>query len=127
MRNGRPARLPSPVTGSGDGIFLTGTKIDELHLNDAVLAAYAGAYSSTELNATYKLSVENGILVLRNNNWNSPLKLNPLVRDEFESGDIGTLVFQRDADGRISGLSVFAGRIRICAGTPGWNLRGGVP
>jgi hypothetical protein len=74
------------------------------------LAAYAGAYSSTELDATYKLSVENGNLVLRNN-WNSPLILNPLVRDEFESGDLGTLVFQRDADGRIFGLSVFAGRI----------------
>jgi CubicO group peptidase (beta-lactamase class C family) len=95
----------------GDEIYFTGTRIDELHLNDADLAAYAGAYSSTELNATYKLSVENGNLVLRNN-WNSPLILNPLVRDEFESGDLGTLVFQRDADRRISGLSVFAGRIR---------------
>jgi len=93
-----------------DEIF-TATKIDELHLNDAALAAYAGAYSSTELNATYKLSVENGNLMLRTN-WNSPLKLNPLVRDEFESDGFGTLVFQRDTDGRISGPSVFAGRIR---------------
>jgi hypothetical protein len=40
-------------------------------------------------------------------NWNSPLKLNPLVRDEFKGDGFGTLVFQRDADGRISGLSVF--------------------
>jgi CubicO group peptidase (beta-lactamase class C family) len=94
-----------------DEILFTGTKMDELQLNDAALAAYAGAYSSTELNATYKLSVENGDLMLRNN-WNAPLKLSPLVRDEFNSGDIGTLVFQRDADGRISGLSVFDGRIR---------------
>ncbi len=92
-------------------IFFTGTKIDELHLDDAALNAYAGTYSSTELNATYKLSVEHGSLMLRKN-WNSPLQLNPLVRDEFEIGDFGTLVFQRDADGRISGLSVFADRIR---------------
>jgi len=99
-------------TFQDEDAFFTGTKIDELHLNDDALAAYAGAYSSTELSATYKLSVENGNLMLRKN-WNSPQKLNPLVRDGFESGDIVTLVFQRDADGRISGISVFAaGRIR---------------
>ncbi len=97
------------ATGRDGVIFFTGTKIDELHLNDAALAGYAGAYSSTELNATYKLSVENGNLMLRNN-WNPPLKLSPLVRDEFEG--FGTLVFQRDAAGRISGFSVFASRIR---------------
>jgi hypothetical protein len=100
------------VTASQDEeTFFTGSKIEELHLSDAALAAYAGTYSSTELNATYKLSVENGNLML-GINWNSPLKLNPLVRDEFESGGVGTLVFQRGADGRISGLSVFAGRAR---------------
>jgi hypothetical protein len=32
--------------------------------------------------------------------------------NEFEAGELGTLVFHRDANNRISGLSVFAGRIR---------------
>jgi hypothetical protein len=98
------------VTGSYDAeTWFAGTRIDELSINGAALAVYAGTYTSTEVDATYKLSVENGNLMLRNN-WNPPLKLNPLVRDEFESGDLGTLVFHRDANDRISGLSVFAGR-----------------
>jgi hypothetical protein len=43
----REGRLPS-----------TGTRIDELHVTDTALAAYAGAYRSTELEATYRLTVE---------------------------------------------------------------------
>jgi CubicO group peptidase (beta-lactamase class C family) len=95
----------------GDETILAGNRIDELHLTDTALAAYAGAYRSTELDATYRLTVENGSLVLRIG-WNPPLKLDPLVPNEFESDELGTLVFQRDAAGRVSGLSVFAGRIR---------------
>jgi CubicO group peptidase (beta-lactamase class C family) len=95
----------------GDEIWFAGARISEIHLNAADLAAYAGAYKSTELDATYKLSVENGSLVLRIS-WNAPLNLDPLVRDEFENGDLGTLVFHRDANDRVSGLSMFQGRIR---------------
>lgn len=90
---------------------MTGSKIDELHLDNTALAGYGGSYWSAELQAIYRLAVENGSLMLRIN-WNLPLELAPLVRDEFENDELGTLVFQRDAAGRVSGLSVFAGRIR---------------
>jgi CubicO group peptidase (beta-lactamase class C family) len=99
------------IVSRGGEIILAGSKIDELHLDDTALAAYAGSYWSTELEATFRLAVENRSLMLRRN-WNPPLRLDPLVHDEFESDELGTLVFQRDAAGRISGLSVFAGRIR---------------
>lgn len=95
----------------GGEVMFAGTKIERVHVGDADLAAYAGTYTSKELDATYKLSVENGSLMLQSN-WNPALKLVPLVRDEFESGDLGTLVFHRDSGNRISGLSVFDGRIR---------------
>ncbi len=95
----------------GDEVVLAGNRIDEFHPTEKALAAYAGAYRSAELDATYRLAVENGSLVLRRS-WNPPLKLDPLVRDEFESDELGTLVFQRDAAGAVTGLSVFAGRIR---------------
>jgi CubicO group peptidase (beta-lactamase class C family) len=97
------------VEANGEIIF-DGAGVEELHLSDAALAAYAGAYRGTELDATYKLSVEKGNLILRSN-WNAPLKLEPIVRDEFDS-DLGTLVFHRDANDRLSGLSVFAGNVR---------------
>jgi CubicO group peptidase (beta-lactamase class C family) len=94
-----------------DMVRFTGTKIERLHVGDADLAAYAGTYASDELDAKYKLSVENGSLMLRTN-WNPARKLVPLVRDEFEAGDFGTLVFHRDSGNRISGLSVFESRVR---------------
>jgi hypothetical protein len=103
------------VTIARDGeIAFTGARFERVHPGDADLAAYAGVYASKELDATYSLTVENGSLMLRNR-WNPPLKLVAVVRDEFESDDLGTLVFQRDGNDRISGLSVFDGRIRNLA------------
>jgi CubicO group peptidase (beta-lactamase class C family) len=103
--------MMSVTVDTPDMVRFTGTKIERVRVGDADLAAYAGTYASEELDATYKLSVENGSLMLRTN-WNPARKLVPLVRDEFEAGDFGTLVFHREAGNRISGLSVFGSRIR---------------
>jgi CubicO group peptidase (beta-lactamase class C family) len=100
------------VKVENDGkIMFEGNRIDELHLGEAALRAYAGEYKSTELDATYKLVVEGGTLTLHNR-WNPPIKLESLVPDEFSVGQMGTLVFHRDAAKRVSGLSVYSGRIR---------------
>jgi hypothetical protein len=98
------------VAEAGDTI-LSGGRIDALHLDDTALAAYAGTYVSSELEATYRVTTESGSLMLHRN-WDTPLKLDPLVQDEFENDELGTLVFQRDAARRVVGLTVFAGRIR---------------
>jgi CubicO group peptidase (beta-lactamase class C family) len=95
----------------GDNILFKGTRITELHLGEAALLAYTGEYKSTELDATYKLVVENGSLALRSG-WNQPVKMEPLVPDEFTIGPLGAAVFHRDATGHVSGLSVYSGRIR---------------
>ena len=84
-----------------------GTRIEDIHVNDTDLTAYAGVYKSTELDATYSLSVENGNLMLRTN-WNPPVKLQSIVPNEFDA-DGNTLVFHRDNANRVSGLNVFAG------------------
>jgi len=99
---------------NGDNVLFEGTRIDELHLDESALKAYAGEYKSAELDATYKLTVENGRLTLRNG-WNPPAKLEPLIADEFTMGQFGTAVFHRDANDRISGLGVYSGRIRDLA------------
>jgi hypothetical protein len=103
--------MMSVTVDTPDMVRFTGTKIERVRVGDADLAAYAGTYASEELDATYKLSVENGSLMLRTK-WNPARKLVPLVRDEFAAGDFGTLVFHRDSGNRISGLSVFESRIR---------------
>jgi hypothetical protein len=65
-----------------------GNRIDELHLGEGALRAYAGEYKSRELDATYKLVVEDGALTLHNG-WNPPVKLESLVPDEFTVGQMG--------------------------------------
>jgi len=86
--------------------FFAGNRIEAPHLSEADLADYAGQYRSTEIDTSYDLSIDAGGLLLRNK-WNPPLKLTALAPDEFESGDLGTLVFRRDDNHRVSGLSVF--------------------
>lgn len=88
-----------------NGTAFTGSRIEEPRLSAATLAEFVGQYKSGELDATYNLSMDKGILTLRCN-WNPPLKLTPIAQDEFNSG-YGILVFHRDANHRISGLSVF--------------------
>jgi hypothetical protein len=87
-------------------IFFAGIRIEAPHLSEANLAGYAGHYRSTEIETTYDLTIDQGGLVLRNN-WSTPLKLIAVAPDEFESSDLGTLLFRRDENHRVSGLSVF--------------------
>jgi CubicO group peptidase (beta-lactamase class C family) len=88
-------------------ITFAGQRIADLALDDAALQPYVGTYKSPELDATYKLSVEKGSLMLRMN-WKPPIKLEPAVQNEFNGGGM-TLVFRGDHTTRISGLTVFAG------------------
>jgi CubicO group peptidase (beta-lactamase class C family) len=90
--------------------YFDGRRIEELHVSDADLATFAGLYRSNELDTTYNLSINIGSLTLRNK-WNPTTTLIPIARDEFDS-DLGTLVFHRGADHRVSGLSMFSPNAR---------------
>jgi CubicO group peptidase (beta-lactamase class C family) len=86
--------------------FFAGKRIEEPHLSDADLATYAGQFRSTELDATYNLSITKGGLSLRDSSVPT-LRLTPIAPDEFESEEFGTIVFRRDADRHVIGLYVF--------------------
>lgn len=89
----------------GEEVF-AGTRVQEIRLTDAQLEPFGGPYRSVELDTTYNLSIVRGGLTLQNG-WNPVLRLIPVAEDEFYC-DLGTLVFHRDADRRISGFSVFS-------------------
>jgi CubicO group peptidase (beta-lactamase class C family) len=79
-------------------------------------AQYAGEYASAELQATYRFAVKDGKLTLATN-WQDAAVLEPIVLDEFQ-GPFGTsIVFRRDAAGRVTGCDLFAGRVRNIAFT----------
>jgi hypothetical protein len=74
------------------------------------LAAFAGAYRSDELEATYRLRVHEGALRLERMKQ-PPATLQPVVADTF-TGQPGTITFVRDASGRVTGFTLDAGRVR---------------
>lgn len=86
--------------------YFSGSRIQELHLDKPVLASYTGQFRSTELDTVYGLSLEKDTLTLRNRD-NPPQKLTPIAKDEFDAGDLGRLVFERDSGGRVFGFRVF--------------------
>ncbi len=77
----------------------------------AQLAEFTGAYYSDELDTTYRFAVENEKLTVRQKGQ-EPRALTPTTRDAFIGLGGGTFEFQRDAQGRVSGFLVQAGRIR---------------
>jgi CubicO group peptidase (beta-lactamase class C family) len=86
--------------------FFTGDRVQPPHLDAETLAAYAGSYHSAEVDATYRLIVKNGDLLLRFK-WDPALKLDPVAPDTFETEALGTLVFHRDTQQRVKGFKLY--------------------
>jgi CubicO group peptidase (beta-lactamase class C family) len=75
------------------------------------LAAYAGLYVSPELETSYRLVVEDGILVAEHAR-HDPRTLRPAQKDLFQGRILGRVRFERDGDGRITGFRATTGRVR---------------
>jgi CubicO group peptidase (beta-lactamase class C family) len=90
----------------GQETYFSGSKVEELHLGEPVLASYTGRFRSAELDTVYSLSEDKGTLTLRNGD-KPPQKLAPIAKDEFDAGDFGRLVFEHDSGERVPGFRVF--------------------
>ncbi|MBL8271137.1 serine hydrolase [Steroidobacter sp.] len=91
----------------GSGVF---ERIEPVKLTPPELQAYTGDYYSTDLQATYRFTVEDGKLVARIAEAgpdSDAFQLQPLLRDEFVSmPDRLVLAFNRDGRGAIVGLKL---------------------
>jgi CubicO group peptidase (beta-lactamase class C family) len=110
------------ITFDGDGAgrsnqvrfaFPNGTseqyaRIDPWTPTAAELAAYAGTYTSDEVEVSLTLSVEDGALVVKRRP-DTRATLEPVYADGFES-PLGLIRFNRDTGGRVTSLSVVTGR-----------------
>ena len=73
-------------------------------------AAYAGVYHSDELQVTYTIALDEGQLSLRIQS-NPPFEL--LVMKQDEAGaEVGSMAFERDAEGIVTGFVLQSGRVR---------------
>jgi CubicO group peptidase (beta-lactamase class C family) len=76
----------------------------------AELAEYTGTYVSEEIDPLYRVVMDEGKLSLVRLKHEAET-LRPTVRDAF-TGEIGTVRFERDANGHVSGFVLNAGRIQ---------------
>jgi hypothetical protein len=85
--------------------------VDRPRPDSAALAALAGEYRSPELDARIRFSVIGDTLRL-DQRWENPMPLVPLYRDGFDLDGTGIVRFTRDKRGRVTGLVLWAGRVR---------------
>ncbi len=74
------------------------------------LAAFTGDYRSAEIDPVYRITIENGGLVLKHLK-SKPEKLEPTLEDHF-MGLGGDMHFERDSAGQIMGFVLDSGRIK---------------
>lgn len=112
-----------PAAGAPAVLVLTGPdtlpqrfeRFQPVEPSAADLAQYAGVYTSGEITAPYRFTVQDGHLALAIR-WRPPVLLVPSTRDEFLNPAFGTsFAFHRDAAGRIEGFDIFSPRVRDMA------------
>jgi len=81
--------------------------VPDIHLSESALSGLTGDYHSDELQATYKLSLVNGALKLKNGD-HPAVNLNPVAANEFQAGDLGTVEFQGAGNNHVWGLTLFS-------------------
>jgi hypothetical protein len=108
-RSGEPVKLQITAPNARAVEYVA---VPRARLDAAGLAAYAGEYRSPELNTSIRLSVLRDTLRLEQG-WRESEKLIPVYRDGFLVLGRGEVArFERDRRGRITGLVLYAGRVR---------------
>ena len=108
--NGHPQRML--VLNDGEKEPLTFMYVDAAAPPTKLqLAEYAGVYYSGELDTRYMIIQKDDKLVVRRRKFEDKT-LTPKASDEFAAANAGTIKFTRDAEKRVNGFEIDAGRIR---------------
>ena len=91
-----------------DGQELAANRLRDITPGERV--AYAGIYRSDELQATYTIALDEGGLTL-SVQGNPPSELSVTEKDKA-SAEVGTMTFERDAEGMVTGFVLQSGRVR---------------
>ncbi|MFI5095002.1 MAG: serine hydrolase domain-containing protein [Candidatus Acidiferrales bacterium] len=98
--------MTATLTLQGETYF-SGDRVPHIHVSEFALSGFTGNYHSDELEATYKLSLVKGALTLKNGDQPA-VNLNPVAANEFQAGDLGTIVFHVAGNSHVSGLTLFS-------------------
>jgi CubicO group peptidase (beta-lactamase class C family) len=104
---GKPARLTLNIPGRKPITMHAMPPADTSRLSE-----YEGAYYSEEIDSTYRIAVKDGNLIVTRKKA-APTQLTPRFKDAFSSvGILGVFRFTRDAQNRVNGFRLSAGRVR---------------
>ena len=101
------------LPASGDTIPFVFVSATPWTPSSSELSAFVGEYTSSEIRATWKASIDSGRLVLSARRGTRQA-LTPAYKDAF-TGTLGTVWFSRDAGGQVDAMHISAARL--------WNLR----
>jgi CubicO group peptidase (beta-lactamase class C family) len=87
--------------------YFSGDRVPHIPMSESALSGLTGNYHSDELDATYKFSLVKGALTLKFGNQ-PPVSLIPVAANEFQAGDLGTIVFHVAGNAHVSGLTLFS-------------------
>jgi CubicO group peptidase (beta-lactamase class C family) len=87
--------------------YFSGNRVPDIHLSESALNRLTGNYHSAELDANYRLSLAKGALALKFSDQ-PPVSLIPVAANEFQAGDLGTIVFRVADNTHASGLTLYS-------------------
>lgn len=108
--NGQGGSTAFRAVANGDAP-LEFARYEPANYSEDELARFAGTYFSEEINAFYKFSLKDGKLGLSINDKDLGT-LEPLMKDVFRNETIGMFSFEADSNGRATGFSLDAGRVK---------------
>ena len=107
------AEVLAPEESEAEAAYQNGQETPAKRLSDVppdALADYVGEYHSDELQVTYAIALDEGQLSLRIQS-NPPSALSVNKQDEA-SAEVGTMAFERDDHGMVTGFVLQSGRVR---------------
>ena len=87
--------------------YFSGNRVPDIHLSESALNRLTGNYHSAELDANYQLSLAKGALALKFSDQ-PPVSLIPVAANEFQAGDLGTIVVRVAGNAHASGLTLYS-------------------
>ena len=106
LLNGVDGTINAALTIESETYF-SGNRVSDIHLGQSTLGGLTGDYHSDELDATYQLSLLQGALTLKFGDQ-PPVNLIPVAANEFQAGDLGTIVFQVAGNAHVSGRTLYS-------------------
>ena len=98
--------VSATLTIQGETYF-SGERVPYIPMGESALSRFAGNYHSEELDATYYVSVVKGALTLKFGDQ-APVDMIPVATNEFQAGDLGTILFHASGKSRASGLTLYS-------------------